>query len=409
MLELKCPNCGEVFSVNEDAAASIIKQVRDKEFNSDIEAYKKHLDAEQKALKELLQKDSEAALKEAEAANNLKMAELKAELEKAASETELAIAKAVAKKEREIAELKAREAENASKSELALLNQKMELESGFAEKAKELTNELEKAKDEAAYYRDFRNMKSTKSIGEDLELHCERQFNTYLRPMLPGVYFEKDNEISETGSKGDYIYREERDGVEVLSIMFEMKNEMETTEVKHKNEYFFKELDKDRKEKKCEYAVLVSRLEADNEYYNQGICDVSYRFEKMYVIRPEMLIPLITLLRNAALNSFSYRKELADYQAQNIDVINFESKLKQFKDGFSKSCIKTQQRFDDAISQIDKAIKDLEAVKTALEKSGKHLTEADNKLEDLSVRKLTYMNPTMKKMFADAKLDSDED
>ena len=497
MIELKCPNCGEVFTADEDAAASIIKQVRDSEFNKELDEYKKNLEKQQASAIELIKKEEEAKVKDlsskkdqeitelqgklakagadadlaianavaekekqltelkakaesdavkAMAEAEKKIAELEGKLAKAGADADLAVANAVAEKEKQLTELKARaeadaakaEAERAkavsdakaemskeisekdkeilelkaavsegsSKNELALLTQKSELEAGFNEKLGKLNEELDQAKRDVEYYRDLKARMSTKMVGESLERHCMQTYDTYLRPLLPASYFEKDNELSETGSKGDFIYRENSDdGVEVLSIMFEMKNEMDSTAsagTGHTNESFFKELDKDRREKKCEYAVLVSLLEADNEYYNQGIVDVSHRYPKMYVIRPQFLVPMITLLRNLAVNTYQCKKELADYKAQNIDVTNFEKKLNAFKDGFTRSCGLTQKKFDDAIVQIDNAIRDLQKVKDALTMSGKHLTEADNKLEDLTVRRLTYGNPTMKAAFAEA-------
>ena len=263
-----------------------------------------------------------------------------------------------------------------------------------------------KLKDEAIeQYKDFKAKLSTKMVGESLEQHCEIEFNKNRALGFQNAYFEKDND-SKNGTKGDYIFREvDDDGVEILSIMFEMKNETDTMGAKKKNEDFFSKLDKDRREKNCEYAVLVSLLEPDNEYYNEGIVDVSHRFEKMYVIRPQFFIPIITILRNASLRSIEVKKELAVIKAQNIDISNFESDMNDFKSKFFKNVKDASARFDDAISGIDKAIKNLQDIKEALILSEKHLNSANNKVEDLSIQKLTRNNPTMKAKFDALKLE----
>ena len=262
-----------------------------------------------------------------------------------------------------------------------------------------------KDKDEQiAYYKDFKARQSTKMIGESLEQHCFNEFNK-LRPLFPYAYFEKDND-AKTGSKGDFIFRDyDEDSTEIVSIMFEMKNEADMTATKHKNDDFLKELDKDRREKKCEYAVLVSMLEIDNDYYNEGIVDVSHKYEKMYVIRPQFFIPLITLIRGAAINSLKYKKELLTVQNQNLDIVHFEEDLNEFKDKFGKNYRLASERFKKAIDEIDKSIEHLQKIKENLLKSEDNLRLANNKAEDLTITKLTRNNPTLKGMFDDLKSD----
>ena len=263
-----------------------------------------------------------------------------------------------------------------------------------------------KAKDETiAFYKDFKAKESTKQIGEDLEQYCLAEFNKNRAIGFQNAYFEKDNEVSKSsGSKGDFIFRESSaDGVEFISIMFEMKNQADTTATKHKNEDFFKELDKDRNEKNCEYAVLVSMLEEDNDYYNTGIVDVSYKFPKMYVIRPQFFIPVITFLRNAAMNTLEYKRELANIKNQNIDITNFESDLNLFKDKFLNNVDLAMRQHTSALEEIDKAIKTLQKIKDLFEKSDNNLRLANNKLEDLTIKKLVRNNPTMKQKFDELK------
>lgn len=263
------------------------------------------------------------------------------------------------------------------------------------------SDEIKRREDEIAYYKDFKARQSTKMIGESLEQHCETEFNKLRATAFQNAYFEKDNDIK-TGSKGDFIYREfSDDGVEFISIMFEMKNEMDTTATKHKNEDFLKELDKDRKEKNCEYAVLVTLLESDNEYYNSGIVDVSYKYPKMYVVRPQFFIPIITVLRNAALNSLQYRHELELVRNQNIDITHFEEDINDFKDKFSRNFRLASEKFQKAIDEIDKTIDHLQKTKEALLSSENNLRLANNKAEDLTIRRLTKGNPTMAEKFAE--------
>ena len=267
-----------------------------------------------------------------------------------------------------------------------------------------------KLKDEQiGQLKDFKAKQSTKMVGESLEVNCKNEFDRIRAIGFQNATFEKDNKVSETGSKGDFIFRESEEGVEFISIMFEMKNEMDTTATKHKNEDFFKELDKDRREKKCEYAVLVTLLEPENDLYNNGIVDVSYKYEKMYVVRPQFFIPIITLLRNAARNSLQYRKELVAAQNQNIDITNFETKLNSFKEKFDRDCRLADKNFEDAISDIDKTIKNLEKIKKELQLTVSHLKLADNKLQDITIKKLVRGNPTMAAKFAELKTEKAEE
>ena len=391
MEEIKCPKCGEVFRVDESGYAAIVKQVRDKEFNDELtkreESYKKEKETE-----------IELAVSKSVSEKDKEIAELKSSLEKAKTEKELAVANAVMDKEKEISEKSAQITK--LQGDIDLQKKESELsENNLIEKHK---GELALKDEEIDRLKDFKAKQSTKMVGESLEQHCQIQFNAIRMTAFPNAYFEKDND-TRTGSKGDFIFRDYSDGTEYISIMFEMKNEMDTTATKHKNEDFFKELDKDRTEKGCEYAVLVSLLEADNELYNNGIVDVSYRYPKMYVIRPQFFIPLITILRNAALNSLSYQKELAIIKNQNIDVTNFENSLLDFQEKFSNNYRIASDKFKTAIDEIDKTIEHLQKVKDGLLGSERQLRLANDKAQDLSIKKLTKNNPTMKQKFDEAK------
>lgn len=388
--EIKCPKCGTIFTVDESEYATLLEQVRTKEFDASV---KKETDRIMRDMK----KDAELAAMKVAAENasivaqkDTYIAELKAKLEHENENLTYKIEKAVSEKEKEIYELKSaiQTSENQYNEAKRLL---------VAQYQKEL-----EMKDEAiAYLKDYRTKLSTKMVGEDLEQHCENKFNEMRMVAFPNAEFSKDND-AKSGSKGDYIYRETaEDGTEILSIMFEMKNEMETTATKHKNEHFFAELDKDRREKKCEYAILVSMLEQDSELYNTGIVDVSYKYEKMYVIRPQFFIQIISILRNAALNSLKYKQEAEMVKRQNIDVTNFESELNEFKDKFGKNYKDASDRFSNAIDEIDATIQHLMKVKDNLLKSEKHLTAAERKLDTLTIKKLTSDNATMKAMFAE--------
>ena len=390
MNEIKCPNCGTTFKVDESSYAAILAQVRTKEFNQEIhdrlaEAEKQHEDslklAEEKAKNSLMEELSE---------KDLEINRLKSELKNATTEKQLAVAQAIApiEKERDRLQSELHTKDNESQIEKRSLKEKYE---GALQLKDEEINRL----------KDLKAKLSTKMVGETLEQHCETEFNKLRATGFQNAYFEKDNKISGSGSKGDYIYREsDENGTEIISIMFEMKNENETTATKHKNEDFLKELDKDRKEKKCEYAVLVTLLESESELYNTGIVDVSHRYPKMYVIRPQFFIPMITLLRNAALNSMQYKNELAVIREQNIDIANFEENMEQFKAGFARNYELASRKFKTAIDEIDKTIAHLQKTKDALLSSENNLRLANNKAEDLTIKKLTRGNPTMAEKFA---------
>lgn len=394
MNELKCPKCGTVFKIDESDYESIVRQIRNHEFEKELLEREKEFQKEKENAVALVEAKMEKKFQEELNKSNLEINNLKNEIKNKELENELEVKEAINNKEKEI-----------DKLSNELINTKNE----FLIKEKNIKENYEekiKNKDEQiAYYKDFKAKQSTKMIGESLEVHCNTEFNK-LRPLFGNnVVFEKDND-ARTGSKGDFIYRETTDeGIEILSIMFEMKNEADETATKHKNEDFFKELDKDRKEKGCEYAVLVSLLESDNDYYNNGIVDVSHRYEKMYVIRPQFFIPLITILRNASTKSLEYKKELALVKEQNVDITHFEENMMAFKEGFSRNYRLASERFAKAIEEIDKTIDHLNKTKEALLKSGDNLRIANNKAEDLSIKKLTRNNPTMKKMFEDLKED----
>lgn len=462
MQEIKCPKCGEVFVVDESGYANIVKQVRDKEFAKELKKREEDLkEAQQKDLdlvrleqknqldKALSAKDSElsekdkkiqeleACIKNNDISRNLavseavnakekeisqkndeinalkadyfaknmeqdkEIAQLQAQLANGENEKKMAVSEARQLKDKELAEknteiirLKDQLSNKDTEKQLGEESLKREYEAKLKHKDEQL-----KEKDEQIdYYKDFKARQSTKMVGESLEQHCLTQFNSLRMTAFPTAYFEKDND-AKSGSKGDFIFRESVEGTEFISIMFEMKNEMDETATKHKNEDFFKELDKDRREKKCEYAVLVSLLEMDNELYNNGIVDVSYRYEKMYVIRPQFFIPMITLLRNAALNSLKYRQELEAAKNQQLDIANFEENMNAFKQGFGRNYEIASKKFKTAIDEIDKTITHLQKTKDALLSSENQLRLANNKAEDLSIKKLTKNAPSVRKMF----------
>ncbi len=418
MQTIKCPKCGEVFTVDESGYAAIVKQVHDAEFDREISRREKELRAEKEtavalavskseadkdrviaSLKEKLSSfdaDRKAEIEKIRAAGALAVAEKEQELQRLSDRlamdkvrAENAVEQAVQTKERQILELK---------SELALEQNRRELNEKTIKAAHEA--ELKRKDEEIAYYKDFKARQSTKMVGESLEQHCEIEFNRIRATAFPNAEFDKDNDARE-GSKGDYIFRDfDEDRTEYISIMFEMKNEMSETATKHKNEDFFKKLDKDRREKKCEYAVLVSLLEADNELYNTGIVDVSYRFPKMYVIRPQFFLPLISLLTKAAKGSLEYRRKLQLAERQNLDVEDFNRQLLDFKDKFSRNYRLASERFHKAIEEIEKTIEHLQKTKEALLSSENNLRLANSKAEELSVKKLTKGNPTMQAKFA---------
>ena len=402
MQEIKCPHCGTVFQVDESGYAQIAQQVRDQEFTKELARREKEyakakendleisrLELEKTHKEELTVKENELKQK------TMEIERLKAQLQKAETEKTLAVNEAVQEKEEELSQ---------KKTEITELKGKLdtkEAERQLQEKSlKEQYEEKLKTKDEQIeYYKDFKARQSTKMVGESLEQHCMNEFNSIRMAAFPRAYFEKDND-ARSGSKGDFIFREaDEDGTEFISIMFEMKNEMDETATKHKNEDFFKELDKDRCEKGCEYAVLVSLLEIDNDLYNNGIVDVSYKYEKMYVVRPQFFIPIITLLRNASMNSLKYRKELALVQNQQLDIRNFEENMNEFKEKFGRNYRLASEKFKKAIDEIDKTIIHLQKTREALLSSENNLRLANNKAEDLSIKKLTRNAPAVREMF----------
>lgn len=430
MNEIKCPKCGTVFQIDEREYDSIVKQIRDKEFEHELhirdEQHKQdkensiklaEANLSSKLKKELNKKDleltnlkNELKVKEEQVSNKLEkeyneelnkktleITELKNQIKIKDTESELAIKDTIAKKDKELNDL----SNELSLSKNEYLLKEKNLKESYEEKLKNKDEQI-------AYYKDFKARQSTKMIGESLEVHCSNEFNS-LRPLFKNAYFEKDNDVK-TGSKGDFIFRDYDDeGTEIVSIMFEMKNEADETSTKHKNEDFLRELDKDRKEKNCEYAVLVSLLEIDNEYYNNGIVDMSHKYEKMYVIRPQFFIPLITLIRGIAINSLGYKKELATIRNQNIDISNFEEKMESFKEGFGRNYRLASEKFKKAIDEIDKTIDHLQKTKEALLSSENNLRLANNKAEELTIKKLTSGNETMAKMFEELEEKNKED
>ncbi|MFN5032942.1 MAG: DUF2130 domain-containing protein [Flavobacteriia bacterium] len=417
MNDIICPNCKKVFKVDESGFADILKQVRDHQFDEELKnrltlAEKEKENAVKLAeanLKNSLQEDlakkdkeiielqakNERELSQQIAKKEAEIAEMKSKIEKAEIETKLTVTRALLSIEKERDQL-VNEVKNKETEKLLLeksLNEK------FSSELKTKDDIIKMKEEEIALRKDMKLKLSTKMIGETLEQHCENEFNKLRATGFQKAYFEKDNN-SKSGSKGDYIYRETDDaGNEIISIMFEMKNESDETASKKRNEDFFKELDKDRTEKKCEYAVLVSLLEAENDYYNGGIVDVSYRYDKMYVVRPQFFIPIITLLRNAALSSMKYKAELALIRNQNIDITNFEDNINSFKEGFARNYELASRKFKTAIDEIDKTIDHLQKTKDALLSSENNLRLANNKAEDLTIKKLTRGNPTMTAKF----------
>ena len=434
MHELKCPKCGSIFQVDEADYASIVSQVRGTEFDAEIQRRIAELhaqfEAEQKAQAVTAQQAHQAELFKKEQALLAKEGEisrLQAQLGAMDDQQKLAVGTAVADKEKEIAALKADLAKKESEIQVAVLQEQQKaqvsLQTKEAEIAelrssaqlaakeaalheesvrKEFEAELKRSNEEIERLKDFKLRLSTKMVGETLEAHCSNTFNGEMRPMFPNAYFEKDNEVV-GGSKGDFVFRDYEDGVEYISIMFEMKNENDETATKHKNEDFFKKLDQDRSAKKCEYAVLVSTLEPDSDLYNQGIVDVSHRYERMFVIRPQFFRSIIMLLVNAAKKTVGVKKELALARQQSVDVTHFEEQLADFKSLFTKHVNDAKNRFNDAIANIDKTIKTLEAIKKNLQVSGGHLDDANKNVDDLTIKQLTKGNETMTKAFADAR------
>ncbi|MBO4655471.1 MAG: DUF2130 domain-containing protein [Bacteroidales bacterium] len=429
MKEIKCPHCGKVFSVDETDYAFIVNQVRTSEFNNElkrrieelhqqqqVEQEREEAKLETKHQQELNRKDG--AMKQLE----LEMTQLKKDLQVAEQQKNTAVKLALAENEKLLGELRARLAESESKEKVAVLReqqksqevlkqkeleiaglksgveaQKLEIASKLAAQKDKYESELRVVREQVDYYKDMKTRLSTKMVGETLEIHCSTEFNR-VRPLFPNAYFEKDNDAS-GGSKGDFIFRDYDEGTEYVSIMFEMKNELDETASKHKNEDFLKKLDADRSAKNCEYAVLVSLLEPDSELYNTGIVDMSHRYPKMYVIRPQFFIPLITLLVQTSKKSVEYKKQLIIAQNQSVDVKNFEQQLLDFKDKFGRNYRIASEKFQKAIEEIDKSIDHLQKIKDALIGSENNLRLANDKAEDLTIKKLTRGNPTMKELF----------
>ncbi len=465
MQQIRCPRCGEVFQVDESGYAAIVKQVRDHEFAEELKSREESLRREKETAVQLavtraqagredeirtlreqlqqLQADRDAQLQKLQADQAARLQKLEAdraaEIQKLQADRDLERQRLQAERDAQLRDLQARgEAQLAQKEqeitklagerELEQARHAAEVEKATREKEEEILQlknaveleknraalqeknaqeafaaELKRKDEEIAYYKDFNARHATKMIGESLEQHCETEFNRIRAAAFPNAYFEKDND-ARTGSKGDFIFREVTpDGVEVVSIMFEMKNEMSETASKHKNEDFFKELDKDRREKNCEYAVLVSLLEADSELYNAGIVDVSYRYEKMYVVRPQFFIPIITLLRNAAQGALAYKQELAVVRSQNLDITNFEEDMNRFKADFTYNVELAGRKFSTAIDEIDKTIAHLQKTREALVSSDRNLQIAGRKVGDLSIKRLTRKNPTMREKFEEAR------
>ena len=410
MAEIKCPHCGQVFTVDESGYQSIASQVRDKEFNKEVDAkinsIKKELETNanveiNKLQNELesLKKDNQVQIEKALSEYKAKNAELEAKISGEKDRIALEVAKSkekekelIVEKDKKIAELE---------NTITLKEKDLELtEKNLKESYEERLKEKE---DLINYYKDLKAKLNNKMIGESLEQHCSIEFNKLRATAFKNAQFDKDND-ARTGSKGDFIFRDfDNDGVEIVSIMFEMKNEMDTTSTKHKNEDFFKELDKDRKEKNCEYAILVSMLEQDNELYNQGIVDVSYKYEKMYVIRPQFFIPIITMLRDANTRALDYKKEVQAIKNSNLDIGHFEENLEEFKNAFGRNYELAKKKFDSAIEEIDKTIDHLKKVKDALQSSSNNLRLANDKANDLSIKKLTKDAPSLQKKFEELK------
>lgn len=402
MNEIICPNCSKAFKVDESGFADILKQVRNHQFEEELQNRLNLAEIAKESAVKLAEANVRHALQEQLAKQENELTKLKAKIDNIEIEKTLAVNVAVQKVEKE--------RDNLSNDLKTLANdlktkelEKQNLESSLKQQySTELQNKdviIKYKEDEIARVRDMKLKLSTKMVGETLEQHCEIEFNKLRATAFQKAYFEKDND-SKSGSKGDFIYRETDDkGNEIISIMFEMKNEGAETLTKKKNEDFFKELDKDRTEKKCEYAVLVSLLETESDFYNSGIVDVSHKFNKMYVVRPQFFIPIITVLRNAALNSLQYKSELALVRSQNIDITNFEEKMTTFKEGFARNYDLASRKFKDAIDGIDKTIKELEKTKTALLSSENNLRLANDKTEELTIKKLTHGNPTMRAKF----------
>ena len=434
MKELKCPKCGSVFQVDEADYASILSQVKNAEFDAEIHRRLVEIDERHKAEQDLAavkteqsfqtqlnKKDKELNAKDAE------IERLKTQLQNIEAQKKSELTLALAEKDQKIAQLNSTIEQGDSKLQLAVMAERNKAQEAVQEKDKEIMKlrsdaelekreaqihetalleqhkkELQMKQEQLDYYKDLKTKMSTKMVGETLEQHCSIEYEQYIRPAMPNAYFDKDNDAAD-GTKGDFIFRDSEDGTEYISIMFEMKNEMDTTATKHKNEDFLKKLDEDRKKKGCEFAVLVSLLEADNDLYNTGIVNKSHLFPKMYVIRPQFFVPFINLLVQTSKKSLEYKKQLILAQSKEVDVTNFESKIEDFKTKFGRHYELASKKFDDAVKQIDDTISKLLKIKENLLGSENNLRLAQQDTEDLTIRKLTYKNPTMKAKFDEAR------
>ena len=438
MKELKCPKCGNVFKVDEADYAFIVSQVKTAEFEAEINRRLSELHERHKAEQELVTAKTEQTFQSQLSKKELELGAKDAEIERLKSqlaqievqkETELATA--LAAKDQEIAQVNSTIAQSDSKMQLAVMEERNKAQQTVQAKDNEITQlrsavELEKREaqiheaalikqhedqlrmkqEQVDYYKDMKTKLSTKMVGETLEQHCSIQFEQFIRPLMPNAYFDKDNDATD-GTKGDFIFRDSEDGTEYISIMFEMKNEMDTTATKHKNDDFLKKLDEDRRKKGCEFAVLVSLLEAENDLYNNGIVNKSHLYPKMYVIRPQFFVPFINLLVQASKKSLEYKKQLILAQSKEVDVTNFENQLEEFKDKFGKNYRLASEKFHTAIDEIDKTIDHLQKVRKALVGSEDNLRLANDKAEGLTIRKLTYKNPTMKAKFEEARKENE--
>ena len=438
MKELKCPKCGNVFKVDEADYAFIVSQVKTAEFDAEINRRLSELHERHKAEQELATAKTEQTFQSQLSKKELELGAKDAEIERLKNqlaqievqkETELATA--LAAKDQEIAQLNSTIAQSDSKMQLAVMEERNKAQQTVQAKDNEITQlrsavELEKREaqiheaalikqhedqlrmkqEQVDYYKDMKTKLSTKMVGETLEQHCSIQFEQFIRPLMPNAYFDKDNDATD-GTKGDFIFRDSEDGTEYISIMFEMKNEMDTTATKHKNDDFLKKLDEDRRKKGCEFAVLVSLLEAENDLYNNGIVNKSHLYPKMYVIRPQFFVPFINLLVQASKKSLEYKKQLILAQSKEVDVTNFENQLEEFKDKFGKNYRLASEKFHTAIDEIDKTIDHLQKVRKALVGSEDNLRLANDKAEGLTIRKLTYKNPTMKAKFEEARKENE--
>ena len=457
MKELKCPNCGQVFQVDEADYASIVSQVKNAEFDAEVdrrlaELHERHkaeqelatAKTEQSFQKQLSSKEVELSNKDAEISRlkssaesevakvkgekDAEIARLKSQLENIEAQKKSELTLALAEKDKTIAQLNSTIEQSDNKMQLAVMEERSKAQQAVQQKENEITqlrtsvelekreaqiheaalvkrheDELRMKQEQVDYYKDLKTKMSTKMVGETLEQHCSIEFEQYIRPMMPNAYFDKDNDASD-GTKGDFIFRDSEDGTEYISIMFEMKNEMDTTATKHKNDDFLKKLDEDRKKKGCEFAVLVSLLEAENDLYNNGIVNKSHLYPKMYVIRPQFFVPFINLLVQASKKSLEYKKQLILAQSKEVDVTNFEAKMEDFKNKFGRHYELASKKFEDAVKQIDDTIAKLLKIKENLLGSANNLRLAQQDTQDLTIRKLTYKNPTMKAKFDEARL-----